>query len=116
MTVGDQARVFAAMILCGTCTGAMHDMLGIFRQNAFFTGTADLMLGVICAASVIAAGLMLGCDPFRFYALLGVGLGWTIYMFSLGIIVRFLKRNFIQLSEKVTKLAKKEKSLQENGK
>ena len=103
MTVSDQARVFAAMMLCGACAGAMHDALALLRKNVFCTAAADLVLGLFLAAAVIGAGLLLGCDPFRLYTLLGVSLGFAIYMLSLGTIVRVLRVFFIKLSKKVTK-------------
>jgi len=100
MMVADQARVFAAMVLCGAGAGILHDLLAVFRRNAFFTAAADLMLGIACALSVIGAGLMLRCDPFRLYTILGVGIGWTLYASSLGTIVRILTELLIGLSKK----------------
>lgn len=103
MTVAEQARAFAAMLLCGACTGAAHDALAVFRKNRFGAAGADLLLGLFLAAAVIGAGMLLGCDPFRLYTLLGVCLGFAIYMLSLGTIVRVLAEAFIKLSKKVTK-------------
>ena len=102
MTVHDQARVFAVMMLCGACTGAAYDFLALFRKGVICTGVADLLLGLFLAAVVVGAGLMLGCDPFRLYTLLGTGLGFAMYRLSLGEIVRGLMRIFIKLSKKVT--------------
>lgn len=103
MTVADQARTFAAMMLCGACTGAAYDFLALLRKNAFCAAAADLLLGLFLAAEVVGTGLLLGCDPFRLYTLLGICLGFVIYMLSLGTIVRFLVSGFIKLSKKVTK-------------
>ena len=116
MTVADQARAFAAMMLCGACAGMADDLLSLLRKGAWLAAAADMLLGVVCAAGIIGAGLLLGCDPFRAYALLGICAGWTIYALSLGTIVRILKGKFIKLSNKVTKSEKKGKNMQENGK
>lgn len=101
MTVADQARAFAAMMLCGAGCGAVYDLLSVLRRNAFCTAAADLLLGLFLAAAVIGAGLVLGCDPFRLYMLLGVCLGYAVYMLTLGTIVRILARSFVKLSKKV---------------
>lgn len=116
MTVADQLRAFAAMMLCGACTGAAYDLLALFRRNALCTAAADLLLGLILSAAVIGAGILLGCDPFRLYTLLGVGLGYAAYMLSLGTIVRILMRFFIKLSKKVTNSTETGKNMQENRK
>ncbi|MBR5302028.1 MAG: hypothetical protein IKU38_04265 [Clostridia bacterium] len=116
MTVLDQAHAFAAMVLCGIGVGAANDALFLFRRNAFLAGAADLLLGLVCTACIIAAGLLLRCDPFRLYTLLGVAAGWAIYSLSLGTIVRILLKGFMNLSNKVTNYTKIEKSLQENEK
>ena len=103
MTVADQARAFAAMMLCGACAGAAYDFLALLRRNAFCAAAADLLLGLFLAAAVIGTGLQLGCDPFRLYTLLGICLGFAMYMLSFGTIIRILARVFIKLSKKVTK-------------
>ena len=102
MNVRQQAHVFAAMMLCGMGAGAVNDLLWIFRRGVISGGIADAVLGLICAAGVIATGLFLGCDVFRLYVLLGVLLGWAIYMTTFGAIVRMLLRKFINLSKNVT--------------
>lgn len=102
MTAADQARVFAAMVICGACIGIVHDLLAVFRRGPASTGLADIALGVIAAAFVGAAGLALRCNPFRLFSLLGVIAGWAIYALSLGTIVRVLLKFFIKLSKKVT--------------
>lgn len=101
MTVAEQARAFAAMMLCGAGVGAVHDLLAVCRKNTAWTAAADLALGLIAAMGVIATGLALRCDPFRLYTILGVAAGWGIYRFSLGTIVRALIGFFTKLSTKV---------------
>ena len=103
MTVAEQASAFAAMMLCGAGVGAAHDLLAVCRKNTAWTALADLTLGMIAAMGVIAAGLALRCDPFRLYAILGVAVGWGIYRFTLGTIIRILIRLFMKLSIKVAK-------------
>ena len=103
MTVADQARAFAAMMLCGACAGAAYDFLALLRRNAFCAAAADLLLGLFLAAAVIGTGLQLGCDPFRLYTLLGICLGFAMYMLSFGTIIRCLAEVFMKLSRKFTK-------------
>ena len=114
MTVAQQAHAFAAMALCGACTGAVHDLLGVFRKNVLSGAMADLVLGVFCAAGVIAMALVLRCEAFRSYTLLGIAAGWTIYALTLGMIIRILRRKFMKLSKKEINLAENGKIMQEN--
>lgn len=102
MTVAGQAQAFAAMMLCGAGIGAAHDLLIVFRQSTIWTAAADLALGLLGAAAVIAAGLLLRCEPFRMYTFLGFSAGWAVYALSLGTIVRVVMRFFIKLSKKLT--------------
>ena len=103
MTVAQQGHVFAAMMLCGACIGLIHDLMMVLRSGAVLTAAADLLLGMMAAAGMIAMGLMLRCDPFRWYVFAGAAMGWGIYTATLGLIVRFLMRKCIKLSNKVTK-------------
>ena len=114
MNVAQQAQAFAAMTVCGACTGAVHDLLGPLRRNAPTTAAADLMLGVFCAAIVIGMALQLRCEAFRSYTLLGMAAGWAIYAGTLGWIVRVLRRKFMKLSKKVINSANDGKMMQEN--
>ena len=114
MTVRQQAYAFAAMALCGICTGMVHDLLGMLRKNVVMTAAADLALGLFCAGGVVAAALVLSCDAFRLYTLLGIAAGWTIYALTLGRIVRFLRWKFIKLSKKAINLPQNGKIMQEN--
>ena len=100
MTVTDQARAFRAMALCGALLGAVYDTLGALRRGRLLAAAADLLFGVLAAASVIAAALTLRCDAYRLYTLLGVGTGFALYQCSIGTTVRFLKGRFRKLSEK----------------
>jgi len=102
MTVAGQMQVFLAMLLCGAAVGMAHDLMALFRHGLVFTAAADLALGLVCAAGMIGVGLALYIDPFRLYVFAGVCLGWTIYVLTLGTIVRVLKKRFINLSKKVT--------------
>ena len=95
--------MFAVMMLCGGGVGLAHDLMKILRRGKVMTAAADLLLGLLAAAGMIAAGLALRCDPFRGYAFAGVGVGWAAYGITLGMIVRFLMRKFMELSNKVTK-------------
>ena len=103
MTVTDQARAFLAMALCGALLGAVYDALGALRRGRLLAAAADLLFGVLAAAAVIAAALVLRCDAYRLYTLLGVGAGFALYQCSIGTTVRFLKGRFRKLSEKAKK-------------
>lgn len=113
MTVTQQAYVFAAMAVCGTCIGLIHDLMAICRRGVLWTAASDLFLGFVAAVGMIAAGLALQCDPFRWYAFAGAAAGWTVYAVTLGLIVRLLMRKFIELSKKVTSSSKNGKIMQE---
>ena len=114
MTVQQQAHAFAAMAICGACTGAVHDLLGLLRKNAVAAAAADLALGIACAGGVVAAALFLRCEAFRSYTLIGIAAGWTIYALTLGMIIRILRRKFMKLSKKEINSAKNGKFMQEN--
>lgn len=101
MTVAEQARAFLAMALCGAALGAADDVLALFRRGAALTALADIGLGLLAAAGVIAAALVLQCEAFRLYVLLGVACGFALYRASLGTIVRFLAKRIGKLSKKV---------------
>lgn len=83
MTVAEQARVFAAMALCGALCGAEYDVLGLVRRalrlRAVGTGALDLLFGVCCALVMIAVGLQLQAEVFRLYAFFGLALGLALY-------------------------------------
>ena len=101
MTVAEQTRVFLAMSLCGACIGAAHDLLAVIRRGTLLTAAADMLLGLVAAAGVIGASLLLCCDAFRLHTLLAVVIGWSIYALSLGTFVCILTGFFIGLSKKV---------------
>lgn len=103
MSVSDQGRVFLGMMLCGICIGVVNDLLGLFRRGTLTTAAADLLLGVLSAACIIACGLKMQCDPMRLYALLGAALGFAAYGASVGTIVRKLARGCMRLTKKVKK-------------
>lgn len=103
MTVGEQARAFLTMALCGALLGAVYDTMGVLRRGKLLTAAADLLFGPLAALGVIATALVLSCDAYRLYTLLGVCAGFALYHCSIGTIVRFLKG-------KIRRLAKKEKN------
>ena len=104
MTVMDQARAFLAMALCGALLGAVYDALGALRRGRLLTAAADLLFGVLAAAAVIAAALVLRCDAYRLYTLLGVDAGFALYQCSIGTTVRFLKGEIQKVVRKSKKL------------
>lgn len=100
MTPAEQARAFAVMAACGAMLGAAHDALRPLRCTRALAAAADLALGVLGAALVVAAALQLRCDAFRLYVLLAVMLGFLIYMKTLGTIVRILEKRLSQYAKK----------------
>jgi len=103
MSVPDQGRVFAAMMLCGSALGLTYDLLAFFRRGRMMTAMTDLLLAPLGAGMVIAAALLMRCDAFRLFVLMGAALGWMVYSLSLGTIVRFLIKEIAKLSNKVIK-------------
>ena len=88
----EQMRVLLAMMLCGALLAATYDVLWLLRM-AFFSGKAaqavsDLLFGVICAAGVITAALLLRVDALRLYVLYGVLCGMGLYRLSAGSLLR----------------------------
>ena len=106
MTVAEQGRAFLAMALCGMLLGALYDALGMLRRGRLLTAAADLLFGPLAALGVIAAALVLRCDAFRLYTLLGVAAGFALYQLTIGALARLLGRKFANLSNDVRNLAK----------
>lgn len=96
MTVFEQAQAFAAMMVCGAGLGGAYDVLGLFRRGAM-THVLDLFFGVLAAAGMIGAALLLRVDAFRLYAFAGVIAGGALYRMTIGTIVRkvsgFVRKN-----------------------
>ena len=111
MTPAEQARAFLAMALCGGLLGAAYDLLGIVRRGPWRTALADVAFGLCTALGVIATALVLRCEAFRLYVLLGVLAGFGLYTCSWGIFVRFLTKRVGGLAQKVEKKAKKSGTL-----
>lgn len=88
-----QTRMMTVMLLCGAALGVAYDLLGMMRRlfsKSVLIGTGgDLLLGGVCATSMITAGLWLRQNPFRLFAFSGVAAGFAVYMLTLGTIVRF---------------------------
>lgn len=92
MTPQEQLRVFLAMTLCGAALGAAYDALWLLRI-ALFRGkialaAADLLFGLLCAAGMTAAALILETDAFRLYTLAGAASGMALYRASAGTALR----------------------------
>lgn len=94
--VAEQARLFAAMALCGAAMGAAYDaaaaMHALLGGGRALRAALDMAFGLCFACAMIAAGLRLRADPFRLYAFAGAAAGFAVYMTTLGAIVRILKR------------------------
>lgn len=114
MTVGEQARAFLAMALCGALLGALYDALGVFRRGRFLTALADLLFGPAAALGVIATALFLRCDAYRLYTLLGAAAGFALYQGTIGTIVRFLKRRIVKPAKKEKNQTELSTQMQEN--
>lgn len=92
MPPGQQARVFAAMLLCGAGAAALHDALSLLRRwmraGAFAAGAADLAVGAAAAWAMTLAALHLGVNPFRLYAFAGVFVGAGLWLGTVGLLWR----------------------------
>ena len=110
MMVEEQTRLFCAMALCGAGLGAAYDALGALAALAGggrgMRHALDLLFGLLCAGAMIAAGLRMRQDPFRLYAFAGVGAGFAVYMTTLGMIVRWLKRKLHNFCQKKLKFVR----------
>lgn len=91
MTPAQQAHVFAAMLLTGAGMGAAHDLLAPLRRGAL-CWAADLLLGALGAAGMIAAALWLRCEAFRLYTFAAAACGAALYALTVGRIVRICAR------------------------
>ena len=92
MSAAEQARVFLAMALCGALCACVYDALRLALRAAggglALAGVADLLLGAICAAGMTATGLVMMCDPFRWFEFAGMALGMGLYALTIGTFVR----------------------------
>lgn len=115
-----QAEVFCGMMLCGGGMGAAYDLLAAVRQfgraGRWTTGALDLLWGIFCAAGIIAAGLQLQTEVFRWYVFAAAAAGVGLYALTIGAVVRWLGRRCMKLSKKVKKGEKRAQYMQENGK
>ncbi len=91
MTPQEQLRVLMAMALCGAALGAAYDGLWLVRtllRGRLVMAAADLLYGVLCAAGVTGAALLLRVDALRWYTLTGALLGMGLYRASAGALLR----------------------------
>ena len=111
MTVGEQARVFAAMLACGAALGAFYDGLALVRRmlraGAVLTGVVDMGYGLCCGAVVAYLALCLRTEAFRMYVLLGAALGVGLYMGVIGMPVRILDAHIRKCVKKSRKMEEK---------
>lgn len=108
MTVGEQARVFAAMIACGAVLGVLYDVMALLRRmmraGPVLTGALDLLYGFCCGAGVVLFSLRMQAEAFRLYVLSGAALGLAVYFGTIGIFVRILDvriRRYVKKSRKM---------------
>lgn len=91
MTPQEQARVFAAMLLCGAGVGMMHDALalirGLLRAGRAMTGAADLLLGAAAAAGICLCALRMQTQAARWYVFAGIICGALMYRVTIGALV-----------------------------
>ena len=90
----EQVRVLLAMVLCGALLGAGYDALSAVRI-ALFRGRAvlaaqDVFYGAVCAGAMAWAALRMRTDVFRWFVLLGTGIGAGLYRVCIGAWVRAL--------------------------
>lgn len=106
MTAQEQGRVFLAMMLCGVLLGAADTLLGLLRRGKALTALLDMLLGLLAALGVVLTALVMQCEAFRLYTLLGVAAGWLLYGGTIGTLVRVLKEKMNNMADSVKKLSK----------
>ena len=114
MTVEQQARALAAMVVCGAALGAACDVLGLLRRalraGGVLTGILDLFWGILGALAVVLAGLRLKIDLLRAYVRAGVLAGMGVYALLIGLPLRRMVKAVqgrVKKDEKEEKEAKK---------
>lgn len=88
----EQAYAFAVMAGCGALLGVLGDLLSPLRHG-MIGHAADLLLGILAAAGMTIAALVLETDAFRLYTFAGVMVGMLLYAATIGTIVRKLARH-----------------------
>ena len=105
MTPAEQAYAFISMALCGFALGAAYDLLSLVCAltggGKMLRSALDLLFGFVCAAAAVACGLLLGTNPFRLYVFAAEASGFALYMLSVGMIVRILKKKLHGMTKKV---------------
>ena len=94
MAVRQQAYAFAVMAACGGIAALVYDLLlaaGYLLGNGrFIRAVLDFSFGLLCAAVWILAALHLRTQAMRGYLAAAAVLGFTVYMQTIGRIVRCL--------------------------
>lgn len=100
MTPQEQAHVFAAMMCCGASMGVVYDIMTPLRRIRGLCDAGDLIFGMLGAAGIIAAALVMRTEAFRLYVFAGTGLGFVLYMLTVGFVFRRLMRGIDLLRRK----------------
>ncbi len=93
-----QGRVLATMLAAGAAMGAAYDASGalhaLCRGGRGLRAALDAALALLFALGVIRVALELHTDAFRWYVFGGMAAGFTLYMITLGTIVRIIVQKF----------------------
>lgn len=105
MTISEQAVDFLLACLLGAGLGVLYDVFRIIRL-AFWHGkivvaVQDILFWILAAISTFLFMIMHTEGQIRFYVLLGELLGFTVYYFTIGMLVIHMSRWIISLIKKV---------------
>ena len=100
-----QAALFLASVVCGVTLSVIFDLFRAVRitlkPNAVITAVTDIIYTFIAFAAVIYCVWDYGSGKFRYYEILGLGIGSVIYFASVS---RFVLRVFLFTVEKICQI------------
>lgn len=83
-----QGAVVLYMIYGGVCMGVLYDLLRLFRFGRWTNLLCDTIFWIGCFIIASFALMQAVALAFRFYTLLGLILGYVLYYYSIGRMVR----------------------------
>ncbi len=102
-----QAQVFLVTAALGALLGLAHDLMGLLRPLLRFPRAEAVLEGAFALCAVLFAFawlLRLNGGELRAYTLLGMGVGWCLYLLSLSrglaALCRLLRRYLQRIGNK----------------
>lgn len=92
MNHSDQIYVFLVSVCCGALGGAVFDVFFLFRypfRSRVVRNVSDVLFCLAFAAVYLVVSVAAGLPSLRFYACLGCGAGFALYLKSLHKFVAF---------------------------